>query len=457
MKDLIYQWDERHASVLCGFLKKLNSNEIPYFLLRNFKELPEVNPSKDVDIIIKPGFYKKSLPLLLQVLKDHSITHFYVMHFERAHCVFGMSTSSDFAIHIDLIEGYVNKGYEILSFDHMYSNTMKFKNFTVLDSSMDAVMLILYKLIGCKELKEEYKNLIKDVYKTESIKIESELSNVLGNDLSQQIGRSISDNDFDTLVKLGRIIELTAKRLVLRRKPFRTLWGVMNFLREKTWRMIWCPRYLQKIIAVEAPDGTGKTTFINHLVISIAHFFVTDLKKTRVYHFRPSYLPNLGAAGAKTGVMVQDTRFTEPHRAKPAGFISSFIRMVYYWSDYVLGMPIIVRKDARFDNITVFDRYIYDFLVDPHRSRIALPYWMRNIFTCLVKRPRLVFVLNADAETIYKRKQELEPEEIKRQLVEFRKLQNKGDFVYLLDASRSPEEIANQAMKIIIDKFCKKI
>ena len=212
------------------------------------------------------------------------------------------------------------------------------------------------------------------------------------------------------------------------------------------------------MISVHAPDGTGKTTFIEHFGNELGFYYVcaaNDLLDT--YHFRPNILPNLGAAGEKVGVMKQDKDFTNPHRAKPAGKLSSLLRMTYYWLDYVVGVPLILRKNAQFNKITIFDRYIYDLIVDPYRTCIKLPLRMRWMFAKMVKQPKIVFVLDADADTIYARKQELDKVEINRQLVEFRKLKALGGKVHILDASKTPQQIAEDAMKIIVDEFTNKL
>ena len=226
-----------------------------------------------------------------------------------------------------------------------------------------------------------------------------------------------------------------------------------EFLWEKFERMIICPSSVQKLIVVEAPDGTGKTTFIDALVTEIARYFVCDRSKSVIRHFRPLLLPNLGAAGERLGVMKQDKNFTEPHRARPANALSSFLRMTYYWFDYVIGMPLLLRKDAQFDKFTIFDRYAYDFLVDPFRTRIKLPHWIRMAFVKTLKQPKIVFVLDAPVDVIYARKQELEKLEINRQLVEFHKLKKLGNRVHILDATHSPQLMAKEAIKIIIKRI----
>ena len=95
--------------------------------------------------------------------------------------------------------------------------------------------------------------------------------------------------------------------------------------------------------------------------------------------------------------------------------------------------------------------------MDPERTRIKLPYWLRRMFTRLVKQPKIVFVLQAPADVIYKRKQELTIDEINHQLEGFEKLSCLGDRVHFLDATKKPEEIAMDAIKIILDTFTTKL
>ena len=212
------------------------------------------------------------------------------------------------------------------------------------------------------------------------------------------------------------------------------------------------------MISVHAPDGTGKTTFIEHFGNELGFYYVCaadDLLDT--YHFRPNILPNLGAAGEKIGVMKQDKDFTVPHRAKSVGLISSFVRMTYYWLDYVIGVPLILRKNAQFNKITIFDRYIYDFISDPERARIKLPFRLRMMFAKLIKKPNVVFILEADAETIHRRKQELTIDEINHQLKSLHRLAVSGKYFYILDATKTPEEIAMDAIKITFDLTTNKL
>ena len=69
-----FLWEELHAIVFAEYIDALNKEKIKYFILRNYEDLPEKNESKDVDIIIKPGSYKKASKLLLDVFKKYDIS-----------------------------------------------------------------------------------------------------------------------------------------------------------------------------------------------------------------------------------------------------------------------------------------------------------------------------------------------------------------------------------------------
>lgn len=455
--DYKIKWEETHSIIFSKYILRLNENRIRYFILRNFEGLPNINTSKDVDVIIEPKSYKEAANILIQVLKENQISNFRVVKYERVHCFFGIDVDNFFSIHIDLIEGYLSKGFEVFDFDTLYQQTMDYKNFKVLNSTYDAVMLLYYKVIGSKQLKDSYRSKITKIYKKNNFQIDKIFRRTLSRNYSDSLIINLQNNDFNSIIKNADKMSKSSKSLVFLKKPVKTTFNILEFLLEKVYRIIICPRKFQNFISVQGADGTGKSTFIEGLVKAIAFYNVSELSKSHIYHHRPTILPNLGAAGEKAGVMKEDKDFRNPHRAKPAGFISSLIRMTYYWLDYIIGVPLMLRKDVQFDRFTIYDRYIYDFLIDPHRSRINLPYWIRKVFTRLVPQPRIVFVLLTDAEIIYKRKQELTMVEINRQLGEFQKLAASHKRFVVLDASKSPEELVDEAMRIIIEKFTQKL
>lgn len=452
-------WNEQHALLLKNLLNSFDVKGIRYVILKNDGGLPFINHSKDVDIVIEPGSYKLAAEVIRECYKNNGVSHYRIHKFERLRCWYGMNPDTHFAIHIDLLEGFLHKGFEMFPFEVLYTNSVRNENgVQVLNELMGNVVLLLHSTICYHSIKDKYAKSISQAYHNYQSEFVSLLKGILGESAADEMNKYLSSDNYQDIAKLGKHFSHCSKMRLLIRHPLFSITNVLDFLWEKCSRLILNLERYNVFISVHAPDGTGKTTFIEHFGNELGYFYVcsaNDLLST--HHFRPCVLPNLGAAGEKVGVMKQDKDFTNPHRAKPVGKISSIVRMAYYWFDYVFGVPLILRKNAQFDKITVFDRYIYDFLVDPQRARINLPFWLRRLFTRLVKQPRIVFVLDTDAETIYRRKQELTKDEIKRQLSEFRRLSSLDSRVYFLDASKKPNEIANDAIKIIIDTFTKKI
>lgn len=174
------------------------------------------------------------------------------------------------------------------------------------------------------------------------------------------------------------------------------------------------------LIVLLGPDGSGKTTVINEIVGPLAEKFVG--RNIRIIHHRPAWLPRISELlGKKCSTTPDDIDFT-PHKAAPSGFIGSLLRLIYYTVDYTIGYFIKIYFKLRKGEIIIFDRYYYDFIVDPKRSRINLPEPVIYFFLKIVPAPDYIFFLDNLPDIIFSRKQELSLEEIKRQLYKYRQL-----------------------------------
>ena len=456
------RWDERHGKFLLDFFKKLSESNIKWFILRGYEGLPNINPSKDVDIMIETGKEPLASALLKQTFEKHNVSNLHKDCFGHIHCYIGMDTLHKLSIHIDLIDGYISKGFEVFTFEELYQHVVLYNGMNVLDDLMNGIMLVVYKIFGYHhaKLKPAYQA---DIFKAQQ-EYPEEFQNILlkisGDGLGIKLNELIAQKDFDAVVALEPKFTKALKKYTFKIRPWSTIRYSAEFLWQKVSRIIFNYKKYAKTFAVMAPDGTGKTTFLEALLKELNFYYVNDENDNRfhVYHFRPSILPNLGAVGEKAGVMKQDTDFTNPHRSKPANPLSSLIRISYYTLDYIIGWQKCVRNDVHYDRYSVFDRYSYDFIVDPRRTKLNLPESIRTFFVKLTPQPGIVFVLNAKPETVYARKQELPLEEIERQAKMYKKVaeSNKKRFV-MIDAEQKPEEMAEQAIHYIMNKYTEKI
>lgn len=201
-------------------------------------------------------------------------------------------------------------------------------------------------------------------------------------------------------------------------------------------------------VVILGPDGAGKSTIIE----AIRPLIETALHSKIFYeHMRPNLLPSLARL---FGRPVKEGPTTDPHASKPSGFLCSLIRLLYYTTDYVIGywlkvFPVLVKRPCTY----VFDRYFYDYFIDPRRGRIALPQWIIRIFSLVVPKPDIILCLGADPKVIHARKPELPLEEFKRQMDALRKFCDSNERAVWIDTGCSIEDSVNRALEAITTRM----
>jgi thymidylate kinase len=452
-------WDKRHGNILNKTLSRFKEHNIKYFIVRNYEGLPNLNSSKDVDIIVEPESVGIAKHILKSVYKENGLSNYHEVQYGQVYCCHGFDINTKFGIHIDIIGSYVSKGFEIFTFDELYSYTENYNDFRVLNKYFEGVMVFIYKQFNYKPvLKEEYKEIIYNTYKNYP-EFKTLTSKLVGIKLANNIFLEIEQKNFNQMLKYSSELTKSLRKFAFKKQPLKTIKLIMRFFWEKLNRLVFSYRKYSKVISVMAPDGAGKTTFLDSLIEKIEYYYVNDKSDHRcnVYHFRPNILPNLGELGEKAGIKEQDKDFTNPQRSKPANKLSSLLRITYYWLDYVIGFNLLVRKDVQYDKFSVFDRYSYDLMVDPTRTRLNLPMWLRKLFVKCMPHPKVVFYLDATPEVIYKRKQELTLDEIKRQTAAYKKVATSHNRFISLDADRPVSESVDDAIKIILEAFTVKL
>lgn len=454
----MWEWNKRHGKILEAIVYNFHKSDIRYFILRNYEGLPDENSSKDVDIIVDPKKINEANNIVQQIYNKSGLTHRYLVRYTWVYCWHGMDVSSHMSIHIDLIAGYRVKGYEVFTFDQLYEQTKVFNGFVVLNELYEGIMLLVYKQFGYKKpfLKNEYRCVIKKTCSRYPV-FKEVLEKVVGCGMACQIINSILSDDFNAIYRLAPHFSAKLKKYALKRSPIETLQGNFIFYWLKFKRIILQRSRYVKSFSVMAPDGAGKTTFLNELIKDLSFYYTKEESYFPIYHFRPSILPNLGAVGEKAGLKKQDKDFTNPHRGKPANFLSSLIRISYYWFDYVVGWYVLTSKDIQYDYFSIFDRYSYDMIVDPLRSSISLPRCVRAMYVKCMPHPKMTLYIDVEPDEIYRRKQELEPDEIRRQISEYKKIIKSGDRFIAINGNNNVEEMVKNAVSIVLDKYAIKI
>jgi thymidylate kinase len=188
-------------------------------------------------------------------------------------------------------------------------------------------------------------------------------------------------------------------------------------------------------IVLLGPDGVGKSTVIKHLVEATRPAF----RGHQLFHWRPFSLWHRKHIGS----------VTDPHKQVPHSAWWSVVRVLSHIFDYWFGYLTKIRPELARSNLVVFDRYFYDFMVDPRRYRYGGPQWLISGFTPLVPKPDLILVLDASEETVLSRKQELDLQEVQRQRNCYRQLAGRIASTEVVQADQEIGQVVGRASQVV--------
>lgn len=423
--------------MLAAFFGHLNEN-CEYAVLRNYEGLPERNDSRDIDIIIERQTYKKQKNALIALLEQHNWKIITYLNSDRV---------------VTWVCGCIDKEshVEIIQLDFFFDTSLFGVRF------IDAKEFIAHRKFNGKiyHVNKEYEFLDKYMYdravgvqypeKYRHVKEAVADSRLVAEKLKKVFGaKSIEECD-----------KRSGKRMLLHaalRNPFATIGRFCKFEyhRIKNY-MLSCTGFC---IGFTGPDGSGKTTVIDTILERIAPVFGTAHK---YYHFRPALFGNLGEVAHSAGIKKEvDRNYSDPHRGGKTGKISSFLRLCYYSTDYIIGYFVKVKSVTRITRVVVFDRYYTDIICDSRRSRIYLNpkflYWWGKMFI-----PSLDYniLLTASSETILSRKRELDEDGIRTINAKIDYLDDKKGYTKILNES-TPQVAVYEILAFVFEKQHKK-
>lgn len=448
-------WTRIQAQALTKVFEILNSNNIPWMIMRNYEGLPNNNNSKDVDMAIPKKYWCQAQQLIYKEIKKLGFEYVQFTRFQSiwCHTFYRIDELQTYTFKLDIFGGYEWRGSEYLDFEKLYSRSILYNNIHVPNEVDNAAMLLLKPLILGGVVYDKYKVIITKVINSKRKEFLNVLGDIIGNKEAEILVKILEEDEKENFNEQQKVIRYKIWIKSIKKYPIKTITNLMeHYFLEIKRRVLTTDN---RIFAILGPDGVGKTTFLQLLTEGIGDMIVLDRANVKTIHFRPNIIPNLKKL-LNRNYDVSKEKFHIPHRANPVNPISSFIRLTYYWLDYLIGLPIISVK-ARYKNLfIVFDRYFQDFLVDPYRARIKLPYQLRKTFFTLVYKPKITFILQADADTIYNRKQELNIAEINRQLEVYTSLVD-GEKTVVINAEQEPEKMTKDAIDFIIKRLYQKI
>ncbi len=153
------------------------------------------------------------------------------------------------------------------------------------------------------------------------------------------------------------------------------------------------------IIVVLGPDGAGKSSVIHGLIDKLAQ---NDCV-VKMRHLKPFLVI---MKRVEPGAVVNN-----PHGRPPRSALFSLAKIfVWLMEEWCMNC-----FQDRSETLLIYDRYYHDLLIDPKRYRYGGPLWAAKMVSKLIPQPRLWVLLDAPAQVLQARKQEVSLEETARQ------------------------------------------
>lgn len=427
-------------SFLINLFQYLNQFEIKYCVLRNYRSLPQNTNGSDLDLWVSSNDIKKTINILNEVSKNVNCQ--IVSYIENKYSPKFCFQNPKEGVQIDLFYGHIYfQNHIIFEEDVIKQNIKLYNNISVLDDNLADLISLIKEIINNGHCTPKY---TQPIYQNISFYNKEYLNNNLlcfNNKFIESLYRFIQEKNIE---KNTQLLQSKAKQSLSIKVFFNKIKKIKRLFSRK-------PGYL---IAILGTDGSGKSTIINKITPILNEGF----HKGIIYnHLRPNVLPDIGVVLGKRKKAEEVTVVSNPHAEKQSGCIGSLIRWGYYMIDYTIGylktvFPVIHTKSKVF----IFDRYYYDYYIDPKRFKTSLPHWILKSGECFVPKPDLILCLGGDPEKIYSRKPETSLQEVTRQTNVLKKFCQTHKNAVWIDTCTDIETSTNQTMEAICKMMSKR-
>jgi thymidylate kinase len=410
---------------LFDYLKKNNYN---FCIINGYQEIIEQKViENDNDILFKQNDFKN----INKIIKNFCVENdFYIIqmmnHDIWAKNFFIYNPKNEDLLNLDLYGELSRKGIIFFDETDIFTTLHSYKSIPILSPEKEFINYLVKKLDKKDLTEQNFEHLYKLYFDAQELS-DSKLKILFPRE-NKLIKRYFINNDFFGMKKdESKIIKdfYTLKNNNISRK-------VTNYFR--IIKRIEKPTGLT--VAFLGPDGSGKSTIIDTLLEKQLPF-----RRKDYFHLKPI------VTNESKSVTVD-----EPH-LKPVYLpLKSYIKLLYFIYQYNFGwMKNIVKLKIK-SSLVIFDRYFDDILVDYKRYRYGGSLKVAKFARFFIPKPDLYFILTADADVIYKRKQEVPFEELERQVKKYRELAD-GKRYFSIDVNRTPQEISKEIITIMMEKM----
>ena len=419
-----------------------NSIDLPFVVLRNHEGLPE-QVDNDLDLLVSPDRLQMAEQVLAAAARDAG----YELH-NRAEfgplCLFFHHQTTLEQIQVDLFTSVAWRLLHLLPAEAVLERRVPGPLFAIPDPVDEAIVNLLTRLLYHGRIKDKYKPGVKAAFEAAPEAARERLAWSFPDAEAAFLTEAVLQQNWDGIEQRALALRGHVRSANLRRRPGALLASALRDVRRLLRRGLRPPGLC---IAVLGPDGCGKSTVIPGLIDGLRFTFSPG--KGLLLHWKPVVFGK--KRRQSTGIV------TNPHGKPSRNPFASLVYFGFHCLEFLLGTLTEIQPVKFRNGLVISDRCYYDFLVDPKRFRLKLPRWLLALGGRLLPQPDLVFLLDAPTEVLQSRKQEVPPAETQRQRDAFLAVLKALPNGHVLDATRAPEAVATEAVRIILNHLARRL
>lgn len=415
---------------------------IPYCLLAGYDNYPEEILS-DVDFMVS-NHSNSQLATLINGVAETSSTKL-IQHFQH-------ETTASYFVLAKLIEDHIiylhpdsssdfrRNGKRWLLADTVLKNRRRHPNGFWVPSAADAFCYYLIKKLDKGALNAAHASELTQRYHEDQESCRERLHQLLPNNAANLIEKALHGKQVFTSQAWRNVeskIDILKKQMHAKAEAISLGERCNDWIAEvrRIWLRLKEPTGLRVVFL--GPDGSGKSTMIAAVTAQLSPCF----RQVEYRHLRPGKLPK----------NANNQPVTNPHDKPLRNKASSTIKLLYFWSQYLLGNIFWLYPRYLRSNLIIFDRYFHDLLADPIRYRYGGSLELARKLGRTLTQPDIVFILDAPAEVLQSRKQEVSLDESIRQREAYQSLVTAFKNAHVINTNQSFEQVTNDVLSEVLN------
>lgn len=389
-----------------AFCLALEEQRIPYVILAGYRGYPE-HIDSDVDFMVSDADFLRLPDILNNPAKLAGARLVQLLKHETSACYYVLAAQvGEFIayLHPDAAAAYRRNGRLWLRSESVLATRRQAPAGFWIPAAAVEFEYYFVKRVDKALVEPRHLEALAELLAEDTPGCQKKLTSLLPGKLAGQVEQAIQAKDIAWFAEHRKDLRETLRKAEIREGLLARLASWVGEQKRKLRRVL---NPTGMVLAVLGPDGSGKTTVIEHL----EREFLPAFRRVRRFHLRPHF--GKGSSG---------TAVTDPHAQPPRGILASSMKVGMFIADYWLGWVKHVVPAKIRSSFIVFDRYYHDMLVDTRRYRLPEKFPLARWFKGLVPQPDLWIVLDARPELLVARKGEISLADAERLTVAYRNL-----------------------------------